>query len=256
MSPLSSCRLLRLTATIAAGLLALPVLAYHPLATEDTDTIGAGRQQFELSLDRARGTGRSRSDQLNLIYTYGLAAKLDLQIGAPQLRRLSDDGTGGVASARGAGDARVDLKWQAFASDGFTFGVKPGLSFATGDADRGLGRGRANWGAILMAGYETGALEIYGHLGAQRNRNTAGERNSLYQVSVATLYESAERLWLTAEAGVTRQPDPTQPRNPVFWLVGVIWGPTKDLDLDIGWRRTRHDPGARRTLGLGATVRW
>ena len=33
---------------------------------------------------------------------------------------------------------------------------------------RGRRRGRANWGAILMAGHEAGALEIYGHLGAQR----------------------------------------------------------------------------------------
>ncbi len=248
--------LLRLTAAIAAGLLALPALALHPLATEDTGTLGAGVYQFELGLDRARGIQGSRSDQLNLVLSYGLIANLDLQIGATQLRRRMDDGAGGVASARGAGDARIDLKWQVLSSDGFTLGVKPGLSFATGDADRGLGSGRANWGAVLMAGYETGALEIYGHLGAQRNRNTIGERNSLYQVSVATLYECAERVWLTAEAGVTRQPDPAQPHNPTFWLAGVIWGPTKDLDLDIGWRRTRHDPGAQRTLGIGVTLRW
>lgn len=107
-----------------------------------------------------------------------------------------------------------------------------------------------------MAGYETGRLELYGHLGAQRNRNRIGERSSLYQVSAAVLYETVERLWLTAEAGVMRQPDRSLSRNPSFALIGVIWGPTPDVDLDIGWRRTRHDPGAQRTLGLGLTVRW
>ena len=82
-----------------------------------------------------------------------------------------DDGAGGGAGARGAGDARIDLKWQVLSSDGFTLGVKPGLSFATGDAERGLGRGRANWGAILMAGYEAGALEIYGPTWARSARS-------------------------------------------------------------------------------------
>ena len=113
---------LRAAAYAVLALLALPAYAYHPLATEDTETIGAGRYQFELSLDRARGVERSRGDQVNLILSYGLAEKLDLQFGAPQLRRRRDDGAGGVASARGAGDARADLKWQMLASGGFTLG--------------------------------------------------------------------------------------------------------------------------------------
>ena len=80
---------LRAAAHALLALLTLPAYAYHPLATEDTETIGAGRHQFELSLDRARGVERSRSDQVNLILSYGLAEKLDLQFGATTARAAS-----------------------------------------------------------------------------------------------------------------------------------------------------------------------
>ena len=244
---------------VLCAALSPPALAYHPLLTEDTETLGAGVIQIEASVDASRGRPGAvtpRTSQYNLVVSYGLSKTLDLQIGAPRLRRHTDDGTGGLSVARGAGDASIDLKWLYYEAGGFTLGLKPGLTLARGDANRGLGQGRSNYGAILMAGYETGPLELYGHLGARRNRNTLGERGSLYQASVAALYETVERLWLTAEAGVLRQPDPALRRNPAFFGIGVIWGPTKDVDLDVGWRRTRNDASVERTLGLGVTVRW
>jgi hypothetical protein len=234
-------------AAIVALLLgvAAPAFAYHPLLTEDTETQGAGKHQVELTFDATRdraGAATLRSDQVGLVYAYGLNKSLDIEIGA-------------ATTGRGRGDASVELKWQYYEKDGFTLGFKPGFTLAS-NASRRLGQGRANVGAVLMAGYESGGWEFYGHLGARSNRNTLGERRSLYQVSALTIWEARERLWLTAEAGTLRQPDPAVRRNPAFLGVAVIWGPTKDVDLDVGLRRGLNSVAPDRVASAGVTVRW
>lgn len=248
-------------AAIVALLLGIvtPVLAYHPLLTEDTETQGAGKHQIEFALDATRdrsGAATQRSEQVGLVYAYGLGKSLDVELGIPHLRLRSDDGAGATTVARGFGDASIELKWKYYEKDGFTLGLKPGLTLASGDAGRGLGQGRANYGAVLMAGYESGRWEFYGHLGVRTNRNTLGERQSLYQASALTIWEAAERFWLTAEAGKLRQPDPALRRNPAFLGIAAIWGPTKDVDLDIGLRRGLNGVATDRVLSAGATVRW
>lgn len=235
------------------------VLAYHPLLTEDTETLGAGNHQVELTLDETRdrsGTALQRSRQTGLVYSYGLAKTLDIKLGMQRLRLRADDGLGTVTDARGSGDPSVELKWQFYEKDGWTVGLKPGLTLASGDAGRRLGQGRATYGAVLMTGYESGGWEFYGHLGVRRNRNTLGERQSLYQASAMTLWEATERLWLAVEAGVLRQPDSALKRNPSFLGLAVIWGPTKDVDLDVGWRRGLNSAAPDRVLSLGLTMRW
>ena len=211
-------------------------MAYHPLLTEDTGTQGAGKRQIEVSVDATRDrASASRSTQTNLIATYGLTPKVDVQLGTSHVRHESRD-------------TSLELKWQVLEADGWTMALKPGVTVATG--------GRANYGAVAVVGYESGGWEFYGHLGARRNRNTRGERGALYQVSASTIWEARERFWLVAEAGVLRQPDPAVRSQPEFLGVGLIWGPTKDLDLDLGWRRGVNATASERTLDAGITLRW
>ena len=55
-------------------------MAYQPLLTEDTGTQGAGKRQIEVSVDATRDrASASRSTQTNLIATYGLTPKVDVQ---------------------------------------------------------------------------------------------------------------------------------------------------------------------------------
>jgi hypothetical protein len=238
---------------------ALPARAYHPLLTEDTETQGKGKHQIEMTLDVTRdrnGAATQRSRQASLVYAYGLTKTLDVEVGLPHLQLRADDGAGAATRASGVGDGSVEFKWQFYEKDGFTLGVKPGLTLSSGDASRRLGQGRANAGAVMMAGYEKGSWEFYGHFGLRTNRNTLGERRSLYQASVLTIWEAVERLWLTAETGVLRQPDPAISSNPRFLGVAVIWGPTKDVDLDVGVRRGLNAAAPDRVVSAGVTVRW
>ena len=235
------------------------VFAGHPLMTEDTETLGEGNHQVEAAIDAARdrqGAARLRAEQFSLAYAYGLSKSLDIQLGIPRHRQRADDGAGTTTVVRGSGDTTIDLKWQFHEQDGLTLGFKPGLTLPTGDASRRLGQGKANFGAVVMAGYESGSWKFNGHLGAQRNQNSIGERRSLYQVSGSVSWEAAERFWLSAEAGKLRQADPALRVDPVFLGVAAIWGPTKNVDVDVGIRRGLNGIAADRVIGVGVTVRW
>ena len=228
------------------------------MLTEDTGTQGAGNFQLEVNHDASRDrtdTALSRSGQLNAVLTYGLAGTLDLHIGYPYLRRNTDTGMG-AAVERGGGDAIIDFKWRLFEREGYSIGLKPGMTGASGDQGRGLGQGRATYGAILILGREAGDWAFHGHLGARRNRNSVGERDHLHQTSAAVLYRAAEKLRLLADVGVTRQPDPALRSDPAFLILGFIYSPAKNVDLDFGWRAALNEAAVDRTLGVGVTVRW
>ena len=249
---------MRAALAIALGFAALPLQAAHPLLTEETGTQGAGNLQLEVNYDATRDrtpTGLMRSGQLNTMLSYGITETLDVQIGLPYLSRSTDAGTGS-AVVRGGGDAAIDFKWRFFERDGFSIGVKPGGTLASGDAQRRLGQGRNTYRAILIFEQKSGGLDFNGHLGARRNSNTVGERPKLYEISAATLYQAAAKSKLNLEMNVSRQPDPALRSNPATALLWFIYSPTKNLDFDAGLRRALNRAAADHGLGAGLTIRW
>ena len=249
---------MRAPLAIVLGFAALPLQAAHPLLTEETGTQGAGNLQVEINFDATRDrtpTGLIRSGQLNTILSYGITETLDVQIGLPYLSRSTDAGAGS-AVVRGRGDAAVDFKWRFFEKDGFSIGVKPGGTLASGDAQRRLGQGRNTYRTILIFDQKSGGLDFNGHLGARRNSNTVGERPKLYEISAATLYQAAEKTKLILEMSMSRQPDPALRANPATALLGIIYSPTKSLDLDTGLRRALNHAAADHGFGAGLTIRW
>ena len=249
---------MRAALAIVLGFAALPLQAAHPLLTEETGTQGAGNLQLEVNYDAVRdrtAAGLMRSSQVNTILSYGITETLDVQIGLPYLRRSTDTGTGSTV-ARGGGDAAIDFKWRFFERDGFSIGLKPGGTLASGDAQRRLGQGRNTYRAILIFDQKSDGLDFNGHLGIRRNSNTVGERPKLYEISAATLYQAAAKTKLILEMSVSRQPDPALRADPATALLGFIYSPAKSLDLDAGLRRALNHAAADRGLGAGLTVRW
>jgi len=55
---------------------------------------------------------------------------------------------------------------------------------------------------------------------------------------------------------VISQPDPALSTDPAFLIVGLIYSPVKNVDLDFGWRTALNEAAADRTLGVGVTFRW
>ena len=233
--------------------------AAHPLLTEDTGTQGKGNAQLELTFDgfRDRLAGvKVRGSQSAALLSYGIAAPADLQVGLPYLRLDEDEPGDRRSLTRGINDASLDVKWRFFERGAFSLGVKPGITLPTGDADKFLGAGRVTWGALLIGSYEPGTVAIHSHVGYRNFRNTLDLKTSLWHVSVAATWQVLEPLKLVMDLSRDSNPVPGYSTPLDYVIVGAIWTPQKNLDLDIGYRYGASSPALDAGLLAGVTLRW
>lgn len=230
---------------LAFLLLGRDLYAAHPFTAEDTGTQGTGGWQVELNGASGRKDG-ARSSQALVNLTYGLRETVDVEAGAPWLD---------LNGASGIGDASLDLKWRFWERGAYSLAVMPGITLATGDEARGLGNGRATWGGLLIGTYEGERWTLQGHAGYRRNRNTVGERESQSQVAGAVQYKLAERWVPLLDVSRTTHPDLSVRTGVYQYVLGVLWQPRKDLDLDVGYRRSNFG-ALDRALMAGVTLRW
>lgn len=254
-SPAAICRLL--TAALALCLPA-PAFAAHPLITEDTGTQGRGRFQLELIAElgheEERGVVEEGFDRAAVL-SYGLRDNLDLILTIPHTRHVVK-GDGLRTTDQGLGDVGLDAKWRFFEKNGISVAVKPGLTFASGDEDKGLGAGELNWSAFLVTSFENDPWGYHIHLGYMRNRNVQGERNVLHHTSVALTYALRDDWLLVADLGTFTTPDPGFDENTSFLILGAIYSVTDDLDLDFGIKRGVSEPETDVTWLLGLAWRF
>jgi len=221
--------------------------AAHPLITEDTGTVGAGRWQLELfgEAGEARVT-RARLDQEDAVLSYGLSRNLDVQAGLPWHRERHS----------GMGDATLDLKWRLLERGAWSLALKPGITLPTGDEREGLGAGKAGWGSQFVTSYAHGPATFHVHLGYRRHRNTIGERESLRHVSGAVELRAGTGPRLVVDFARNTNPDPAQSRAERYLVFGVIWPVTRDLDLDAGVKWGSGSAELREAILLGLSTRW
>lgn len=251
----------RARATIAAASLAAlgacapPTQAAHPLISDDTATQGPGRWQLEASIDRARAPeaeGTAREHEFDLTLTRGLGDAFDLALRLPWLRREAT----GAPVQRGSGDLALFAKWRLLETDaGFSLALRPELTLASGDRDKGLGNGRPTAALTLVPQLQDGAWTWLANAGLVCNDNDVGARKRLWAVSSALLFTPADAWSLAFEVGASRAAEPGTP-NRKFGLLGIVWHPDRDLDLDIGWRRSLGGSPTARTWGAGVALRW
>lgn len=229
--------------------------AAHPLVTDDTGTQGAGNWQFEANTDHTRTREASTAAwarELNTTLTRGLSPKLDLAVNLPWQRHTAP----GTVAASGIGDATLLAKWRFFDNErGWTLGLRPELTLPTGSQSKGLGNGRATASLTLLSQVEQGPWTWLANAGATYNDNQTGDRKRLWAASTAVVYAIGESWKLAADLGIARAAEPGA-THETYGLVGLIHSLGEDLDLDIGWRRTKGDGPAAATLGVGLTLRW
>jgi Putative MetA-pathway of phenol degradation len=250
--------------------------AAHPLVTDDTGTRGTGNWQLELLGQRDRhdhtadpGGGplqqHRKSTFLNSVLTYGLLENLDLAVGLNHARyRVSENGAVSAA-ASGMSDSSLELKWRLHEQNGLSFALKPGIQIPTGDESRGLGTGRTSWGVNLIAAYDAKPCILLGNIAYSRARfklaqDEADNRGHLWRVSSGVAYAVRHGLKLVGELGVRTNPtrnDPfLQDRNGRFAMLGAIYSPTENIDLDIGLRKGLNHAETDTAFLVGATFRW
>lgn len=245
------------TCALTASLLVASVSAQaaHPLLTDDTGTQGGGNWQLEINTDHTRardGAETSWERAAGVALTRGVTGALDLAVSVPWMQASEP----GEARRRGVGDTTLQAKWR-FHDDenGWSLALRPAVMLPTGNATRGLGNGRASAGVALISTLERGAWTWLANAGYTWNDNRIGDRKSLWSLSTALLHSLAPRWSLAVDVGISRSADPGV-RHDTYGLVGVIYHASKDLDLDVGWRRSLGAAPAANTLGAGMTLRW
>lgn len=239
--------MLRPALALALFVAAVAARAAHPLITEDTATVSAGRWQLEGLSEQFKERATRRRVQLEqLVLSRGLNDRLDLQVDLPWYRDGADD----------IGDLAVDLKWRFLERGAFSLGLKPGFTLPTGDERDGRGTGRITWGALLIGTYRApGPLELHAHAGWLKNRNRIGERDSLAHLSAAVAYRIGE-VKLVADYARNTARDPAASGSERYRVLGAIWSVRRDFDLDIGWKSGEGAAPIDDALLLGTTLRW
>lgn len=235
--------------------LACPLSAFaaHPLVTDDTGTQGDGNWQFETNGEAtAKQPDTGRQFLWNSTLTRGFGEALDLYANVPytHVQQRSDTAATGIA------DLELGAKWRLYDDGAFSLGLKPYLTLPTGNDSRGLGTGRVNAGATLLAQYEIDDWTFLVNGGAVYQPNRQGVRETVWKVSGAVLYRVLPTTRLLLDIGTSQNPDFAQPTSPAFMIVGAIYSPKPWLDLDVGYRRGLNPQTYDYSRLAGVTVRW
>jgi hypothetical protein len=232
--------------------------AAHPLVTEDTGTQGVGKFQVEAQFERARDNAEGVTETTTgfaSVVSYGFHERADVIVTLPYARVEVVDDTGAETAERGRGDVALDAKWRFFEADSVSLALKSGLTFATGDEQRGLGAGKTNASVLLIGSCEHESFALHATAGVIGNRNIADEKTRLWQVSVGG-WISVGDVKLAADLGRYTNAERGADKDPAFGILGVIYSPREDLDLDLGVQWGLSDPETDRVLLAGVTLRY
>jgi hypothetical protein len=228
--------------------------AAHPLLTEDAGTQEPGKQQVELNTDwiqKPRNTDRVGA----FTYTYGLREGLDLFATAPFT----------LSSPAGMNDVSLGVKWKMLETGRTSFALKPELFLPSGDEHKSLGTGLPGLTLTLVSSTEAAPWIFHANLALTLNHyrmdaDRAANRNVRWRVSGAVEYFLAEKWQLVGDVGMERAQENDSNSHPVYLLMGAIYSPQQNVDLDAGVKFNRHcgncaTPGNRQ-FGVGLTWRF
>lgn len=246
--------------------------AAHPFITDDTGTQGKGNWQLELQGDFLRDErtagGVEQKNKLNAytsVLSYGILENLDVQLGLSYLSTRTTANGVTIGDESGMGDSTLELKWRFYEKDDFSLALKPGLTLPTGNEDKGLGTGKTSWAIALLATYEAEPWTFLGNVAYTRAnfkdpQTAADSRSDLWRVSAGAAYALTGEVRLVGELGLRANesrndaflPDGTSQ----FGMLGVIYSPTKKIDLDTGFRKNFNRAEFDKAYLVGATFRW
>lgn len=253
----------KLIAVCAVLMLPLTAGAALPLITDDTFTQGTGKLQLEVGgeYDRDRetdgGTAVRETDHIvTSVLTYGATDRIDIFIGLPYQRVVVKTGDVTTADVNGVSDTLFGAKWRFYEKEGSSFAVKPVVSMPTGNDEKGLGSGKIDYGAYVIASNVSDPWEIHLNLGYVRNENKINERKDIWHASLATAYAVTRSVKLCADLGADTNRDVTSEVEPAFLLGGAIFTVKDNLDISFGVKIGLNKPGTDWALLPGVTYRF
>ena len=237
-------------ALILLALAAREALAGHPFITDDADTQGQGRQQIEFNSAWLR-LPDTRSRVASFTYSLGAKDNLDLFVDLPL----------GLAAPAGVGNVSLGVKWRFLEAGPTRLAFKPELLLPSSGENKGLGSGGPGFALTLIASHDAGRWQAHGNAGLVANRYeeptaVAANRALLWRISAGAAYAVTPRLSALADIGAARNPAANSNVSPAFALVGLIYSPRRNLDLDIGMKFGLTRAEVDRQTGIGLTWRF
>jgi len=228
---------------VLSAILLVPAAAWaaHPLITDDAGTQGKGKFQLEVNgqydSDKETVSGvsvKSTGGQAGSTLSYGVIDNADLVLNLPYVwGKVTEDGVS-VYDEKGISDVSFEVKWRFFEKDGLSVALKPGISFPTGNDEKGLGTGKTGYHMFLIGSKEAAPWVFHANLGYIRNENKADEEKNLWHASLATTYEVVKDLKLVGNIGMERNADKAADNDPVFLIAGAIYSVAENIDVDFG----------------------
>lgn len=247
-----------LVSFFTACLISAQAFAMHPLITDDTGTQGKGKFQLEVNgeygHDKDDGV-TTKTTQLASTLTYGVIDPLDIVLGIPyQHNRIEDSGS--VTKGDGLSDLSLEMKWRFYEKDGLSFAVKPGMTFPTGDSEKGLGAGKATYHLFFITTKEIKPWAFHLNLGYIRNENKNDERTNLWHASLATTAEVVKDLKVVGNIGIETNTDRNATVHPAFILGGLVYSLSENFDIDFGLKGGLDKPETDYSVLAGITWRF
>ncbi len=234
------------------------VRAAHPLITDDTGTQGRGWSQLELTTERGRQDAdfaKEHERQTTATLSHGLQDDIDIIVTAP-FRHVCTESGGDIETHNGLSDMGLDLKWRFLEKEEFSFAVKAGATFPTGDETRELGTGKSGYSFNFITTFAHVSWAYHLHLSYLRNRNAADEREDIWHVSLGALHTFSKNLRIAFDTGMETNTDKSISTAPGFLILGLVYTPEKHWDLDFGIKKGLTGPETDYTLLAGLAWRF
>ena len=219
----------------------------HPLITDDTGTQGKGNLQIELNCEFKKDEDEWTKG-IDTIFSFGLVDNADIVFTLPYQFISSDE--------KGISDVSLELKYRFYEKKGLSFALKPGISFPTGDENKGLGAGKTTYSIYFIGTKENKNNIIHFNLGYIRNENVHDERENIYHLSLAFEFPLNENFKFVSDLCGERNPDKSTNKPVLVGIVGFIYSPKENLDIAIGVKFGLNDVSPDFSILPGITIRF
>jgi hypothetical protein len=242
--------------------------ATHPLITDDTGTQGKGKMQIEINgesgYDKEKEddvTIKARESEIAAAISYGIQDNIDIVLGLPYVWINEKEDGDVTADENGISDISVEVKWMFYENEGLSLALKPGLTFPTGDEEKGLGSGRMSYGLTFITTKEIEPWAFHLNLAYTHNEYKLEEdndanRKGIWHVSFASQVEVIKDLTIVANIGVEKNADKASNTHPAFILGGLIYSLSENVDIDMGYKTGINKPETDSTILAGAAIKF
>lgn len=244
-------------------LLSNTALAKDILITNDTGTQEEGNLLVEVNyyaaVDKSDTAGvrtRESATALESIFSYGVKRTIDFIFTLPYAWTRTEENGAVVQNEKGITDMIAEVKWRFYEAETLSMALKPGISFPTGDADKGLGTDRAGFSLFWITSKQLEPFAFNLNLAYYRNENTAGERKDLWYGSLSAEYKVREDLLFIVNSGMRRPRIKETDTPPAFFLAGINYAATDRFSVNLGIRTGLNEDEADRTYLAGIAARF